>query len=839
MVARLTRLGLTLVLLAGAGGLGSAADVVILKDGFVIQGTVRKESESVFDKASGTSVRITKANGLDMIDEGPKVTFFSTHAKQLGEISPDIKIRPEYRAYTTQFMGRKANQPLSSIASIVKTGEFNSKWIRTLTVKEPTGVVNVVDHQITHLDPYFIYLVSATHLWRGAYRTSEWDPKMIRKILVMHPELAEPDGKCDPLKRIAIGRFMLDAGWLQAAKDEMDRLRREFPGEMAKDTKVEHEKLLKAIDQAVAELVVREAEVALAAGRYKYTADVLAAFPAKNAEPKEVARAAKVGADLKTGQERSDTARRLLGALIDDVAGGRGAVPFVAAGGGAGMAAWAPPKELSAEARALAAAARYVFAELHPDSAIRVETFVTLAAQAERERAADREPTKKPIELLATAVSGWVMGRNGATPNVESALKIWAARDQILEYQRCDTIAARQTLRTKFKQSVVLEPQQLAQIISLLPPAEPEDLNNRSGKAVTFAKGGLEGVYRRKSAPVSGFPTGVDYLVKLPPEYHHGRAYPIVVALTTPGVDVEQTLAPLMSEADKHGYIVIAPEWAGHFEKTGWQWRGEDHIFVTATVRDAVRHFTIDNDRVFLFGVADGASMAMDVGTSHPDLFAGVIAMNPVPKWGGQLIESWRNAQKLPFYVVTGELVGPSVGHLKSLFTQWAPHGFPAVMSVYKGRATEWYAAETPVFFDWMSRKKRVNGAATLALGTYRQPWVMLRESDNRFYWLQADKANPGQSGGAIVPATIQGDIRGNNLIDLRTFRVPRVTVWLSSDMIDWTKPVRVQVNSSIPAGWNKPKQIEPNVEVLLEDYFERGDRRMLFLNKLELVGAQ
>ena len=54
--------------------------------------------------------------------------------------------------------------------------------------------------------------------------------------------------------------------------------------------------------------------------------------------------------------------------------------------------------------------------------------------------------------------------------------------------------------------------------------------------------------------------------------------------------------------------------------------------------------------------------------------------------------------------------------------------------------------------------------------------------------------------------------------------------------MIDWTKPVRMQLNTYTPQGWNKPKQIEPNLEVLLEDYYERGDRRMLFLNKLELT---
>ena len=420
---------------------------------------------------------------------------------------------------------------------------------------------------------------------------------------------------------------------------------------------------------------------------------------------------------------------------------------MVGAAGGLGMVTWAPPKDLSREARELADAAGHVFAELHPDSALRIETFVTLALQAERERAADKEPTKKPNELLATAISGWAMGRNGATPNIDSALKIWSARDLILGYQRNETIAGRGELLGKFKKTVSLEIPQLAQIISLLPPVDPDDLDNRSGKPVELGKGVPSGVYRRKSGPVTGFPTGIDYLVKLPPEYHHGRAYPILIVLTTPGIDAEKILAPLMTESEKNGYIVIAPEWVRAVRQERLAVEREDHVYVTATLRDAVRHFTVDNDRVFLCGVAEGANMAMDIGSSHPDLFAGVIPMAPIPRWQGQFIETWRNAQKLPFYVVTGEMAGASVTNLKNIFLKWAPHGFPAVMTIYKGRAVEWYAAETPVIFDWMSRKKRVNGTATLALGTNRHAWQMLREGDNRFYWLQADKVSPGKFG--------------------------------------------------------------------------------------------
>jgi hypothetical protein len=58
------------------------------------------------------------------------------------------------------------------------------------------------------------------------------------------------------------------------------------------------------------------------------------------------------------------------------------------------------------------------------------------------------------------------------------------------------------------------------------------------------------------------------------------------------------------------------------------------------------------------------------------------------------------------------------------------------------------------------------------------------------------------------------------------------VTLWLSRDMIDFTKPVTIRVNGA-PERTNKP--IKPSLNTLLEDFYLRGDRHRLFLAKLEL----
>lgn len=834
------KVSLAVGLLLGCAAASAVADVVILKDGFLIQGNVRKEMDTVRDPIAG-NVRIPKGNGFDFIDEGPKFTIFSSHHKQLGEINKDIKLRPDYKAYTNPILSRKGNTPLPAMyGSRTAPRDFDAKWKRTLVVNVATSRGNRgfenIDQQITYLDPYCCYVVSGSHFWRQGFRTSEMDPVKVRKLLSTHPELAEPDGKCIPIRRIAIARFLKDVGWLQMARDEIALLKKDHPAPLTKEDQELLDRFTEELERAAAELMVNEAELALHAGRYKYAGELLDAVPVKAADPKDVLRVTQMMAQHKTAMEQFQHGRRLLRTVIDEATGQRAAVAAIAAGSGLVAQRWPLPFKPPASIVALASAAEAVYAELHPDSAGRIEFFVNLAQQVEREHAQGKPASKSHEELLATAISGWVKGKNGASPLPEVARKLWEARELVLKYQRTADMSTRKGVVANYRKTTAMGIDELAQIISLLPPAEAENLRARTGTLLS-EKVAPPGTYRRRSAGTREHPTGMDYLIKLPPEYHHGRAYPVLIALTTPSMDPEAMMRALANETDRRGYILVAPEWAGQFDK-GWQWKGEDHDDVTGVLRDVIRHFTVDNDKVFLFGAGDGGNMALDVGVSHPDLFAGVVAMGAAPKWQGMFIEYWRNAQNLPVYIVTGELVGdPAAVNLRRIYQNWMPNGFPALEVMYKGRGAEWYPAEVPVIFDWLGRKKRPHGTATLQLGANRQAWRTMRETDNRFFWLGVDQidpahmvdpANPGKS---VYPAEIQGDIRGSNSIVVRTRAIRGLTIWLGREMIDWTKPIQVQLNGELKM---RPKVLEPDIGVLLEDYRDRGDRRMLFLAKLE-----
>lgn len=839
----LARVAAAAVLAVGCALGTAAADVVILKDGFVIQGKVHKETERIVDKASGQSFTVPSARGFDMVDEGPKFVIFSSNAKQLGEINKDVKIRPEYEGYSMPFVRRKADPP--PYGQYVPQGDWDAKWMRKLRVNVPGGGFELVEQQITSIDPYKTMVYSPTHSWRLAFSTAELGPERAKKLLSTHPKFVEEPGKPDPAKRLLMARFFKDAGWLFPAKQEVEELKKLFPGGLPKEATEQAETLLKEIEQAVGEAVVQEAEVAINAGRYEGAEKLLAGFPDKTAGARDAVKAAALRAQHKAAVTRHEAARRLLRDLLDRT--GVPAAPAAVGGGPAAAAAWVRGLQTNPQLARLAEAGEQVFAEMHPDSVGRLEVFVQFAEQADRERANGQEVTRTADQLLAAAVSGWVRGRNGAITDATPALRLWAAREIVLAYQRTDDVNTRNNLLREYRQSAAHSPDELAQVIALLPPCEPENLSARTGTPVpgTDTLALPPGVYRRKSAGSDTLPSGVDYLVRLPSEYSHGRAYPVVLALTDASGGPEVITAALAYEADRHGYILVAPDWG----KAGpdWKWRGEDHAYATDVLRDAVRHFSVDNDRVFLFGGGSGANMALDIGLSHPDLFAGLLLMVPTPNTLVN-VHYWKNGQKLPVYAVTGEQTGPALTALRRLFENWMPKGYPGIMSVYKGRGAEWFGAEVPAMFDWMSRKRRPGPAAVLQLdpGNTTPAWQAHRPTDNRFYWVGVnrivEKRHYDPKAPGRVPAVVSGDIQANR-IKIQSNGAPQVSVWLTRDLIDWTKPITVSIadrppltvsiNGAPPVKW-KPQVIEPSLEVLLKDYAERGDRRRLVLQKLD-----
>jgi hypothetical protein len=251
-----------------------------------------------------------------------------------------------------------------------------------------------------------------------------------------------------------------------------------------------------------------------------------------------------------------------------------------------------------------------------------------------------------------------------------------------------------------------------------------------------------------------------------------------------------------------------------------------------------MRRFQVDPDRVVIFGLGEGANFAFDVALSHPDRFAALATFGATLTKKILVNEYWQNAQKLPYYAVTGSEAGPSFSAHYDLFKNMLLHGFPSLLNVYLGRGIEWYPAEVVPLFDWLANKRRVTGTGTLRVGNTKMvEWRTMRKTDDRFYWIGCpaiETANLMESKKGI-PAGVSADIRNGNLIAVTSRGLKRVELYLERDMIDWTKPVRVLVNTNTPSGFPASgKKVEPSLEFMLEEFVKSGDKKMLFLNKLE-----
>ncbi len=832
---------IALGLLALGAGATPADEAVIMRDGFTLRGRAFKEREAVPDFGGG-QFSFPRLAAFDVIDSGPKFYFFSSHSRKGAEIEKDVP-KDKLTAYRKDSFGTRG-QKLPGLGELRVT-EFNSAWRRTMEIGPRGGGAVKIDQIVSYLDPHTTYVVSTSHAWRQCYDTKDLGTETIRKLLATHPETRDSVfGFIDPVRRIAIAAFLKDIGWLGAAKADLEKLKKDAPWAWSKDATEKFDRLSGEIDGAETRWILGELDAMVNSGQYLNATKFLGDYQPKNADAKDLAKMAELKAKIEIVQPRYELTKRLLRELLDGESGEARKFANGALGGGI-VVPNVPGRVIAAEMATLLKGGEAVYDELHPDSTGRVELFTDVASEDDKLRKAGRATARKPEQLLALAISGWLKGKGGAFPDAKSAAKCWNTREMAMVYLRSDVQNDRTGTLKKYLQSTdKLAPDELAQVITLLPPIdrEPDVTKIRGGTKLDAKKVGIDGVFKVETGPVPEDSGGLTYLLKLPPEYNPGRSYPVVIALNDPVMDPEKLLAGLALDASRHGCILAAPIWCSSFGNKPFDHSGKDHWLVTATIRDLARKYQIEQDKVFAYGFGQGANFALDLSMSRPDIFAGIVCMGPMPV--PQFYQDyWRNAQKMPVYCITGEIAGTSYDALRKLYEHWLPLGYPSIMCLYKGRGIEWYQNEVPTTFEWMSRKTRVRGNASLRLNAARfDPWQTFRETDNRFYWVGTDSINavnklkdPERPDKPPLAAQFRGDIRKDNEIVIDQVRgIRKITIWLERDMIDWKSPVKLNIPSAV--GLPKPKVYEPDLKIMFEELYRTGDRKMLFFGKIEVT---
>jgi len=657
-------------------------------------------------------------------------------------------------------------------------GPWDGSGRRMFAYRNARGPIKM-QQAIIDLGPRVCRIRGVDGFWVGQVATSTVPREVVLGIL------AKVDQK-NVSERIKVCRFLIQAEWLAEARTEVERVAKDF----AKDADVV-EKMNNARDsirEAEGRALLAEIDLRRKAQQPRAVASKLRTFPTEGMPPDVIASV--------NDQIRKDNTR----ASAD--------------------------KDLADAVRSAAEAAKV------EEKANRVEILEALATapDAVRDRfeafERGRAESAKPEELYALALSSWVAGPELATTDGKVAEAMWKARDLARSYlataeDKTDIRAvALEGLKGLDVGGAPISLPLLTEIVRRMPPPSRDGVDVTAGKPT---------ILRVRDDPNPNQPS--EYAAYLPPEYSPLRSYPMIVTLHGAGTPTD-AVNWWLAEASRKGYIVIAPEYLLREGVRAYQYTVSEHAAVTLALRDALKRFAVDPDRVFLGGSVMGANMAWDYGQAHPDLFAGVAVVGDEP---AKYVWATRsNLERVPFYVAMGDLAPAETDVIFGIFAKPAiTRNYDFTYVEYYRRGLEDLPEEAGSIVDWMGTKRRAPPPKDFEV-------VAARECDNRFYGIVSQEFFPGatkepagvdvQAKSITKPATITGKIALTaNLVNLTTRGIKKMDVWVGPKQVDFTKKMEIRVNNKT-AYKAMPK---PEIETFLEDVRTRGDRSQVYWMKV------
>ena len=164
--------------------LPARADLIFLKDGFVLVGKVKEERTHIVDRFSKTGYTVPK--GFFFVDDGPRRFFFSPLQKKAQERS---FLRAEDRASNYLRVGMPPDTPgMPVIVQMVDTPEFNNKWLRNVKYRTTTYMLKV-PQRLQELNSSYAVVQATKHFyWTSFYLTRELGLEQVQRLLAHHPD---------------------------------------------------------------------------------------------------------------------------------------------------------------------------------------------------------------------------------------------------------------------------------------------------------------------------------------------------------------------------------------------------------------------------------------------------------------------------------------------------------------------------------------------------------------------------------------------------------------------------------------------------------------------------
>jgi poly(3-hydroxybutyrate) depolymerase len=163
----------------------------------------------------------------------------------------------------------------------------------------------------------------------------------------------------------------------------------------------------------------------------------------------------------------------------------------------------------------------------------------------------------------------------------------------------------------------------------------------------------------------------------------------------------------LQTLADSNGIILLAP--TSHSDDKGW---GDMHITqppnvdvprIDAAIRQVLRHYAIDPERVALLGESAGAGGAMDLGYVNGDVFNGTIVFSAFAPFLGEHEFDVLTQHGTPKFFIEMN-VGEAVGLQMPTFVSWMQRRGYSVTSVQDAGPHRVYKERGVAGFAWLTK---------------------------------------------------------------------------------------------------------------------------------------
>ena len=820
MRARILGMAVASWIAVGVAGVPADADTITLRNGIQVRGSVGKIA-SIHENPLTPNSDPTAPTPVVFVDDQLRRTYFpGRQVRADGYVAEN----PVYERIRIEKRVANGTKRIGAVGPVIRIAPFDEFGNRIYTMQTGQGPLSVVQG-ITEVSPLYCKIeglaVEGPLQWDMRVSTNAIPREVLSKVLRRQINSENPD------ERLRIVRLFTQAERFEDARQELAEVIRDFPA-LAGFAKQERELL-----QLSAGRLLQEVELRRTVGQHRLAIELLRDFPTQGIAGETLV---KVRETLQEYEERFQQGKQGVEALAKMVG----------------------QLEDGARRARIEGLTSEIQLEMNFNTLPRFADFLRLAGAEELTRE----------QKISLAISGWLLGPGSATDNLSVSLSLADIRDLAKRYLRTREPGERREILDALLSKEGATPANMAKLLAhMKPPLDPPATGADRADAATPADNkpdpnaaGPNAAGPNAAGPNAAGPNAADpnaanlnpgqfairipgvadqaefvYHVQVPPEYDPYRRYPCVVTLGNPSLAPAQQmlwwtgrydpkLKMPVGQASRNGYIVIAPDWRREHQ-TRYEYSAREHAAVLHSLRDAMRRFSIDSDRVYLSGHSAGGDAVWDIAFAHPDLWAGIIPIvATADKYVGRY---WGNGRYVPMYFVVGELDGERMKRNAEQFDRYMKFtGFDVMVTEYLGRGHEHFQEEQLRIFEWMRLHQREFFPREFQCQSLR-PWdnffwyVEFREFPARTMVVPANWPPPRNT----TPATFSGKLTENNGVNVDQGGA-KTTVWLAPEMVDFSR--RIQING-------KGVMVTPSLETMLEDVRTRGDRQHPFWAKVPL----